>query len=390
VRVRRRRIAWGLAIGAVPAGVLGLWVAIHHVPWLGPFLADSARAVVGPGPVATVEDVAYGMEDRWNRFWRADEAPRPYWEVPPPSVSVSASSVPSASEPAPRLFRPSDVGPVFASSYAEGDGIWVPVNEAACGQQPCMFKTLLHPDRVRGWASVAVAAIDTKATRLHLVAGVEEPRATQREAQDLVRPGLIPPRDHDALLAAFNGGFKTEHGSLGMQIDGVTFVLPQRWGCTVARLSDDRLAIASWPKMQDRLEGARWWRHAPSCLVEEGDFAAGVHAEGNINWGRAISGETIIRRSAMGIDERGEILFVGISDATSAGAIARAMHHAGAHTVAQLDVNWSFPKLLVYERSDRGLLAKPICPGFQFSEKEYVEKASSRDFFYLTKVVERP
>jgi hypothetical protein len=388
-RFRRRQIAWGLALGAVPASILGLWVAIHHVPWLGPLLADSARAVVGPAAVATVEDVAYDMQDRWNRFWRADEAPRAYWAVPSSSASVPPSSAPSASPPAPPLFRPLDVGPVFASSYADGDGVWVPMVEADCGEQPCMFKTLLHPDRVRGWASVAVAAIDTKVTRLHLVAGVEEPRATQREARDLARPGLIPPSAHDGLLAAFNGGFKTEHGSLGMQIDGVTFVLPQRWGCTVARLRDDRLSIASWPKMQDRLAGARWWRQAPSCLVEEGKFAAGVHAEENINWGRAISGETIIRRSAMGIDERGEILFVGISDATSAGAIARAMHHAGAHTVAQLDVNWSFPKFLVYERSGGGLTAKPICPGFQFSEKDYVEKASARDFFYVTKVVDR-
>lgn len=274
---------------------------------------------------------------------------------------------------------------MFSSSYAEGDGVWVPMAQPACGPLPCMFKTLLHPDRARGWATVAVVAVDTKSTRLHLVAGVEEPRATEREATKLERPGLIPRKDHEVLLAAFNGGFKTEHGNLGMHIDGITFVSPQRWGCTVARLQDDTLAIGSWPKMQGRLSGARWWRQAPSCLVEEGDFAPGVHAEGNINWGRAISGETIIRRSAIGLDEGGKAVFVGISDATSAGAIARAMLHAGAHTVAQLDVNWSFPKFLVYERSERELVAKPVCPGFQYSEKDYVQKASARDFFYITK-----
>lgn len=390
---KRRAAKAAGAVAVALVALVALWIAIHRVPWLGPMLADGARAVVGPAAVATAEDVAYGLDDRWNRLWRGNEAPQPYWDVPQPAASPPAASVPAASaassspsaEPPP--FRPADVGPVHPSYYAKGDGVWIPVVEADCGERPCMYKTLLHPDRVRGWAAVAVAAIDTTATRVQLVPGFKEPRATEREAQGVQRPGLVPAEDRPALIAAFNGSFKTEHGQLGMHVDGLTFIGPQRWACTVARLEDDRLAIATWSKLQPRLDGARWWRQAPTCLVEDGSFAAGVHSEQNINWGRAVSGETVIRRSAVGLDASGRTLFVGISDATSAGAIARAMRHAGAHTVAQLDVNHSFPKFLVFERQDEHLLGKPLCPGFLYSEKDYVEKAAPRDFFYVTRAV---
>ena len=380
---KRRAAKAAVAVVVVVAAVIGLWAAIHRIPWLGPMLADGARAVVGPEAVAKVEDTAYGLDDRWTRFWRGDEAPEPYWEVPPPATFTSAA--PSGSRPIPPDFHPTDVGPLHPSYYAEGDGVWVPIVEADCGEQPCMYKTLLHPDRARGWATVAVVAIDTTATSIHLVPGFKEPRATEREAQDVPRPGLVPAQDRTDLIAAFNGSFKTEHGQLGMHIDGLTFIGPQRWACTVARLEDDRIAIATWTKLQPKLSGARWWRQAPTCLVEEGAFAKGVHAEENINWGRAVSGETIIRRSAIGIDSSGGTVFVGISDATSAGAIARAMRHAGSHTVAQLDVNHSFPKFLVFERQGESLVGKPMCPGFLYSEKDYVEKAAPRDFFYVAR-----
>lgn len=383
---KRRRGRGGraliLLVGAVVSPIL-LWVAIHRIPWLGPLLADGARAIVGPSAVATVEDVAYGAQDRWHRFWRAGEAPRPHWDAPAPSVPASAIASAVASEhgqPAAPRFRPADVGPLGTAHFAQGDGSWVVVREAACGDQPCLYKTLLHPDPLRGWAFVAVAAIDVAATRLHLVAGVEEPKATVPEGKKLIRPGLVPEKDRPTLVAAFNGGFKTEHGALGMQLGDVVLVPPQRWGCTIARLEDHTPAIGSHPTMVGRLGGAWWWRQAPSCLVENGVFAPGVLAEGNINWGKAVSGDTIIRRSAIGIDEARRTLFVGIGDATSAGSMARAMRHAGAHTVAQLDVNHSFPKMLIFE----GGVGRPLCPGFQFSEKDYVERPAARDFFYVT------
>jgi len=64
------------------------------------------------------------------------------------------------------------------------------------------------------------------------------------------------------------------------------------------------------------------------------------------------------------------------------------MHHAGAVTVAQLDVNFSYPKFVTYEKRRTGdgeakRLAIPLADGFEFSEDEYIREPSRRDFFYL-------
>src|SRR4051794_14272645 len=78
-------------LGALPVALIGLWIAIHQVGWLGPLLADGARAIVGPTAVAKLEDWAYAVQDRINHFVHRNDAPIAYWEVP--SSIVAAKSV---------------------------------------------------------------------------------------------------------------------------------------------------------------------------------------------------------------------------------------------------------------------------------------------------------
>ena len=370
----------------MPACALGLWVAIHRVEWLGPLLADSARAVVGPEPVAKLEDVAYAIEDRWNRFWRRDERPQAYWEVPASPQRVVAPS-PAAAEQLP-AFSPRDVPPMHTSFSAPGDGQWVPVVDPRHSDEPPrMYKTLLHPDRNRSWAAVSIVAADLRQVELHLMPGRHEPKATEQEAQNVARPGLIPADHQSQLLAAFNGGFKLEHGHYGMRVDGLTFVRPRNGVCSIA-MFDDRLVIRTWEAIAESEKDMLWWRQTPPCMFEQGKLHPGLTVEKNTRWGATLDGDTVIRRSAIGASADGKTVYVGIGDSTTATAIAKAMHHAGAHDVAQLDVNWSYPKFVLFGPRDPGaqeLIATALCKGFEFTEDDYVRKASPRDFFYLTR-----
>src|SRR5690606_14095410 len=131
---RRRWPRILLRTGAILAVLLvGLWIAAHRIPWVGSALADGLRAVIGTDAVAKIEDFVYGVEDRWNQFWRADEAPKAYWDVPeePPPDATGAppptASAEAPAEPALPPFRPEKVGPLHAGMAAEGDGVWVPV-----------------------------------------------------------------------------------------------------------------------------------------------------------------------------------------------------------------------------------------------------------------------
>lgn len=387
-RPRLKRFLIGSAIAA-PILVIALWIAVHKIEWLGPLIANGLRAVIGTDRVAKLEDFVYGVEDRFNRWWKKDEKPKAYWEVPPDEPEPATIPA-SADGGAPALppFRPKDVGPVHATWSAPGDGKWVALKDVRRPGEPAhMYKTLLHPDKNRSWAELFVVAIDLRRAELFAVAGHHEPKSFEKEGMKYKRPALIAKEHHEGLLAAFNGGFMTEHGWYGMKVDGVTLVKPRDTACTVAMYDDGTLEIATYKTIADKEPRMKWYRQAPGCMYEDDKLHPGLAAPDSRAWGATLDGETVIRRSAIGLDASGKVLLVGISNHTTARAIADGMHHAGAIDVAQLDVNWSYPKFVLFEPGEAGpdLMAVPLAPGFEFSQDEYIRKRAIRDFFYLSR-----
>lgn len=377
---------WWAALLGAPGLLAGLWVAVHQVPGFGPLLADSLRAVVGQKVVARLEDVAYGIEDRFNQLWRRNDKPRAHWAVPVASARAKRTVAPpaaaAASAPA---FEPRDVGPMHASAAA-GDGVWLPLVPAAVGaDRTRMYKTLLHPDAERSWAELFVVAIDLQSVELSLVPGTREPQATEPEALALVRPGVIPPEHQRLVLAAFNGGFKTEHGRYGMRVGDVTFVAPHSEACAVAYYEDHTLRIASWPALAASQSEMKWLRETPQCMYEDGEVHWRIAEGFTQRWGATVGGDTVIQRSAVGVAADGKTLFVGVGNHVMAPAIAEGMHHAGAASVAQLDVNFSYPKFATFEPAPGTAqrVAVPLADSFELSDDEYIRKPSQRDFFYL-------
>jgi hypothetical protein len=394
-RRRLRNVALSIIV-AVSAGVLGLWIAVNRVEWLGPYVADGLRSVVGVDAVASLEDFSYRIQDRVNRVWRKGEKPRAYWTVPkvqPPAAPKAVPPVPAparALEPEIPPFALAKVGPVHQEWSAPGDGEWLPMASVERPDDPVtMMKTLLHPDKSRSWAEVFVVAIDLRRVRAHLLPGTKEPAATEDAAASMVRPGVVPPEHRDRVLAAFNGGFKTEHGQYGMFAEGQTLVKPKPATCAIAAYDDDTMRVANWDKLSSGVAHMVFWRETPVCMYEN-DVLHWRLADAGLakKWGATLDGETVIRRSAIGIDRSGNVLFVAISNHTTARVIADGMHHAGAVTVAQLDVNFSYPKFVTYEKhksadGDIKRVAIPLADGFEFSEDEYIREPSRRDFFYL-------
>jgi hypothetical protein len=230
-------------------------------------------------------------------------------------------------------------------------------------------------------------AIDLSRVDVHAVAGYQEPKSDKPEAEGYKRHAKIPTQDHDRLLAAFNGGFMTEHGKYGMKVDGITLVDPKDKGCTLAKYEDDSYAVAPWKRIAEKERRMVWYRQAPNCMYDQGEMHPLLRVKNVRHWGATLDGDTVIRRSAVGLTKAGDTMLVGISNHTTARVMAEGMHHAGAHTVAQLDVNWSYPKFVIYEPKAEGgkLAAVALAEGFEFSEDEYIRSRSMRDFFYLTR-----
>jgi hypothetical protein len=373
--------------------VLIVWYAVHHFDWAGPFVANSLRAVFGDDNVAKLEDIVYGIEDRFNRLLRKGEPPKAYWRVPgvaPATAGSAEISVEPSDAPLPsESFRPANPGPALKEWSAPGDGEWLGISDPRhADEPPRMFKTLLHPDKGRSWAEVFVVAIDLGRVRVYPVVGTQEPQPDSDEARRYVREGKIPTAQQATLIAAFNGGFMTEHGGYGMKLDGVTIAKPKLRACAVAFYKDESLRIGSWPALSGGESDMVWFRQTPECLWEDDKLHAGLEAGAGLKkWGSTVDGETVIRRSAIGLNPARDVLYVAITNHTTARVLADGLHHAGATDVAQLDVNWSYPKFVTFEPIGHSQVLRPVplAPGFEYSEEEYLRKKEKRDFFYIVR-----
>jgi hypothetical protein len=335
------------------------------------------------------------VEDRVNRLLKKNEPPKAYWQVPATAAASAAASAsapvdsaePTSAPPSAGAFQLTNPGPALKEWSAPGDGEWLGVVDVRhADEPPRMFKTLLHPDKGRSWSEVFVVAIDLKQVRLFPVAGTQEPQPDSDEARGYVRQGKIPVERQPTLIAAFNGGFMTEHGGYGMKLDGITIAKPKPRACTIAFYKDESMRIGSWPALSEAEADMLWFRQTPECMWEGDKLHAGLQAGAGLKkWGATVDGETVIRRSAIGLNAERSVLYVAITNHTSARVLADGLHHAGATDVAQLDVNWSYPKFVTFEPIGHTnvLHPVPLAPGFEYSDDEYLRKKEKRDFFYI-------
>ena len=383
---KRRALRIGaLALSVALVLVIVAWLLVNHTSWAGPLFANGLRRIIGAERVTHLEEFSYGIADRMNRWRHRNEAPKARWA--PVSSDPVAQSVQSDAG-AEASFHPASVGPFSAKWHAPGDGDWVPIADPRRPQEPpLLYKTLLHPDVNRSWADLFVVAVSLDHTLLHACAGTGEPRADPGTPA-VARHGRVPPDHVPLLLAAFNGGFMAEHGHYGMRVDGINLLKPRPKSCTVIGYTNDTVQIATWDTVQDSAARMQWFRQTPACMYENNTMHVGLRQPETRLWGATLDGDTVIRRSAIGLDESRRVLFVGISNNTTARALAEGMHHVGAVDVAQLDVNWSYPKFLLYRANEKGeLVAQAPVDGFEFHPGEYVSKSAFRDFFYLTRKV---
>ncbi len=370
-------------------GAFGIGTALA-LPGAVPKVVDGVRAVVGPAPIAWLEDRVYGARDAIVQRARASEEPTPLFvaaAVPSPSSVIPGQSSDAGARLAERPFPPANFQPLSPKFARAHDGEWLAIEDDVTPHAPAaLYKAGVHPDVTRPYAAVAVVAMYMPELSLHLVAGTREPES------DVVshdkRPGRVPSDQVPHLIAAFNGGWQAIHGHFGMMIDGDHFLPPRDRGCTVGIYKDGHVAMATWTKLVALTPVSELvaYRQGPRCLVERGANAGGLKDEA-LGWGASVDGETVIRRSALGVSEDGRVLYYGMGDDLTARTVADALVRAGAATVMELDINASFPRFLLYSHQPDPTMAKvreALIPA-KFGPFEYVGKPWYRDFFYVTR-----
>ena len=243
-----------------------------------------------------------------------------------------------------------------------------------------MYKSFLHSDPERPYTRVAIVATDATRVRLHAVAGTVEPVSPVRVSGS----GLIPSSDLPSLVAAFNGGFKAMHGQYGMMVDGQTILPPKPESDTIALYRNGRVRIAPWADISDTIGSMQSFRQTPPYLAYQGQVNPALHDEQLITWGATVSGQTVIWRSALGLSADGQTLYYAAGESLTARRLAEALVAAGASDVAELDVNWTFERFLMYAPPTGNFNEQILLSQMIYQRGMYVAHPASRDFFYLT------
>jgi hypothetical protein len=286
-----------------------------------------------------------------------------------------------------RSFPPKDFPPPSEKSAQAGDGRWAPFGDAALGERAAaeprtVVRTVVHPHPESRFITVTIAAIDLGRLSVALIPGTEDLSWAKLPVGESA--GLVPERDRPALVAVTNGGFQPKHGRWGLMANGVVVSTARKEGCTIALYADGAVRIGPWPSLADGAKKMQSYRQTPPCLVEEGVVHLALRKGLDKMWAGHAADLATRRRSAIGIDSAGKVLFYAIGEEASPRWIAESLVAAGAAFAAELDINWYWTRFLLFGTEGGSLhVTSTLVPKMEHLRTEYVERPSSRDFFYL-------
>jgi hypothetical protein len=244
-------------------------------------------------------------------------------------------------------------------------------------------------DAQRSYTAIALVRIDLSRLQLHMMPGIVEPAHPSGITKAIPDLGMVPTADQSHLVAAFNGGFKQEHGYYGMMTDGVTLLPPKTGIATVALYSNGQVRIGAWGT--DIVQTPELIAFRQNCppLVEAGQVNPDLYLNNRAAWGT--TGNTDITwRTGLGITPDGRYLIYAVGNGTSVATLAEALKEAGAYMAMQLDINQYYAHFYTYQTVGAPNASAPIQLTGDRLVAEMVNKPHlyltpyPRDFFYLT------
>lgn len=393
-RRARLDLARGELAGEVPEGVRA--DAGKHLPKrLVLWAVDTVRAVTGPAPIAWLEERAFAARDTVKqtlfKVMSSDEGALAIdadAQVPAAVLDTSRASLDLGHWP------PPPVKSMWRTPEA-GEGEWRPPRQpwlkrlpAAGGEEPPspFYETFVRPDEERPYAKVLLVAMDMRQLDLGMEAGSEDPKP-------LTGPpgtGRIPRdrRVYQRVAAAFNGGFKTEHGNYGMMLDKRVLLPPVPGAATVILTKDGRVGMGSWGKSASiggivDVDAAdiRSFRQNLDPLVD-GDK---VNPQNRWQWGFVLPGTSMqTERSGICVTNAGHMVYAW-GDDTSATSLGKAMRMAGCIYGMHLDMNPHHTGFLytnVTEFKGRQYRSELLTREMEIDPDRYLLYAP-KDFFYV-------
>lgn len=306
-----------------------------------------------------------------------------YSRHPPADTTPSPQALPAS--PQSRLrhvtvappLRPRTALPVLAGRRRLiGEATWYPHRPGA-GGVPILYTGFFRPDPNHRSVVAGVAWIRTTAVTAHLVAGTVEPGGK------LAGAARVPRTEVGTLVATFNSGWRLKDIHGGFYLNGRAARSLVDGQATAAIDSTGRLRVGQWGRDRDLADHLVAARQNLALVVYHGHLATGLDANAAGQWGSPKNQFQYTGRSGLGVDTRGNLLYVAGSNLTLH-TLATTLLDAGAVTGMELDIHNGMQSFATWESGAHATL-KPtrLLPTMTPPADRYLV-ADQRDFFYLT------
>lgn len=377
--------------GELAAPVDGVKVELlAHIPkkpihWA----VDTVRAVpwIGPEPIAWLEAKVWDLKDRFKRFKHGMGRTEAKDEVKTEAEMITPRPLdPSAAGEDGGYWPPLPV-PTIYKTPEPGEGQWVAHQpewmHKIPGAPSPFYKTFVRPDPLRPYSKIIFVAMDTRQLDFDMEAGVDDPKPTVGSFHG---SGRIPRelKVGTRAVAAWNGGFKTEHGHYGMMLKKRVLLPPVPSGATAVVTDDGRFGMGSWQPSRDIPADILSYRQNMDPLVEDGLF----NPRQRPSWGAVLPGQPKLvgqqtERSGLCITKAKHTLYVW-GDDVGADALGKAMQLAGCDFGMHLDMNPFHTGFVFMSFSDAQMKngrSETLTPLMAISNRRYIDY-NPKDFFF--------
>jgi len=384
--VRRRRWRWRrLVLIAAPFVAVLVWAVASYTAWM-------VRPTSMAWQVNSVEwvrhEVPFGnwLADHIEQVYYTQNAPKPggpqLKSLPAVGLNVPPISHPMPTAHAQAAAWPPPITPVFPHPLP-GEGVWKPAGPPVDGGPPVLVTTF-RPELDYPQLVAYVAWFDHTRTEIGYYPGrYEPPNAAVRG------PMMVPYDQRWRLLATFNGGFTYTDGDNGSADNGRTNEPLKDGNATLIGYRDGRVAIVKWSGGPNVGPDVAWARQSLAPIVWNGKLNPQLNDNPNSpQWGYTLGGLTRVWRSGVGIDARGNLIYVA-ADGQTVITLAKILQHAGAVRAMEFDINPEWHTLITYIHGAHGLVPTMVGPNPMQSPDRYLVP-DDRDFFAVYQPVPGP
>jgi hypothetical protein len=261
-------------------------------------------------------------------------APAPTATAPPPVPAGRHRAVVP-----PHLQPPAPIVPL-ASPPLAGEGSWHPAGSPVQGL-PAVYTTSLRPDPVHTSLVTGVAWMDTKLLRTTLYSGSQVPGGSWHDMAP------IPLDQRQALVAAFNGGFRLPDSRGGYYAEGRLDKPLVDGAASLVIHADGTATVARWGRDASLTPDVAAVRQNLSLIVDGGAPVPGLQSDSNVAWGATVGNKAFVWRSGVGVTADGALVYAG-GNGLSVDSLAQVLAHAHAVRAMELDINSAWVTFFSY------------------------------------------